>query len=213
MPTAAARPKLYHITPVANLASIVAAGLLSDAVMVGRGGPASMIGMTKLKQRRFTLAVGCHQGDFVADYVPFYFCPRSPMLYMIWKANDPELSYQGGQEPIVHLESDMREVIEWADQHGARWAFSTSNASSRYAEFFASVGELTRLDWSAINATQWPQVKEAKQAEFLVREHVPWELVSEIGVYSQSVRDQVEAALTAVSHKPPVTIRRNWYYP
>lgn len=40
------RPKIYHITHVANLAAIIqAGGLWSDAAMIARGGPAASIGM------------------------------------------------------------------------------------------------------------------------------------------------------------------------
>jgi hypothetical protein len=207
------RPKIFHITPVANLASIARDGLRSDTCMTARGGPTTSIGMSKLKQRRFTLDVGCHPGTSVADFVPFYFCPRSVMLYMIFKGNDPDLGYRGGQEPIVHLEVDMHDVIEWANGHGAAWAFSSSNASSRYAEFFDDIGDLHRIDWSAVAATSWATVKEAKQAELLVRDHVPWALVTAIGVYSSAVLDQVADALANVPHKPEVSVRRNWYYP
>jgi hypothetical protein len=43
------------------------------------------------------------------------------MLFVIHRANHPELAYRGGQEPIVHLEADLYEVIRWADADGRRW--------------------------------------------------------------------------------------------
>jgi hypothetical protein len=55
--------------------------------------------MTAIKRRRLGLPLPCHAGDRVADYVPFYFCPRSVMLYLIHRGNHPELTYQGGQSP------------------------------------------------------------------------------------------------------------------
>src|SRR5262249_46582806 len=100
-----ARPRIYHITHVETLTRIAADGVLwSDAVMVRRGGPAVSIGMSAIKQRRLReLRVTCHPETFVGEYVPFYFCPRSIMLYLVYMANHPELTYRGGQEPIVHL--------------------------------------------------------------------------------------------------------------
>lgn len=75
MPT---QPRIYHITHVDNLLSIIQeGGLWSDAKMIERGGPAAAIGMSSIKERRFQLPVKCHPGDCVGDYVPFYFCPRS----------------------------------------------------------------------------------------------------------------------------------------
>jgi len=131
------RPKIYHITHVDNLAPIVANGnLVCDRVILARGGPAQTIGMSGIKRRRIEeLDVDRHPGTKVGDYVSFYFCPRSIMLFVIHCANHPELAYRGGQEPIVHLEADPYEVIRWADADGRRWAFSLSNAGARYAEF------------------------------------------------------------------------------
>ncbi len=114
--TAPENPKIYHITHVDNLPSIVAqGGLLSDAAMIAEGGPIAPIGMSTIKQWRLTLPVKCHSGDHVGDYVPFYFCPRSIMLYVIHCSNHPELSYRGGQGPIVHLESNLLDVVNWAN--------------------------------------------------------------------------------------------------
>ena len=90
-------PKIYHIVPVDNLASIVAnGGLIPDAAMTARGGPPVTIGMKTIKQRRLHLPVTCHPGTHVGDYVPFYFCSRSVMLYVIHRGNAEGLNYAGG---------------------------------------------------------------------------------------------------------------------
>ena len=101
-------PKIYHIVHVDRLASIVADGCLwSDAALQRRERPGTTIGMSTIKQRRLTNPVKCRPGLNVGDCVPFYFCPRSIMLYVIHMANSPELDYRGGQGPIVHLEADL----------------------------------------------------------------------------------------------------------
>lgn len=210
-----AQPKIYHITHVDNIPSIIArGGLLSDSGMALRGGPAAPIGMPSIKHRRLTLPLTCHQGDCVGDYVPFNFCPRSVMLFVIFKANDPSLMYRGGQDPIVHLEADLHEVVNWADATGRRWAFSLANAGAQYVEFRASLADLHELDWSAIAAVDFrsPDVKEGKQAEFLVHDFFPWDLVTRIGVHSIGVKSQADTALSAATHHPKVEVRRGWYY-
>ena len=108
-----AQPMIYHITHVDNLAAIVREGvLISDTTMLERGGPSVTIGMSAIKRRRVEdLTVSCHPGTKVGDYVPFYFCPRSVMLYLIYRANHEDLSYRGGEGPIVHLEADLHEVV------------------------------------------------------------------------------------------------------
>lgn len=216
MTTPPDRPKLYHITHVDHLPGIVAdGGLISDRAMIDRGGPAQAIGMSDIKRRRVEqLDVSCQPGTKVGDYVPFYFCPRSIMLYVIHRANHPELSYRGGQEPVVHFEADLHAVVEWAEDHDVRWAFSLSNAGAFYTEFRSRLEDLDQLDWPAISATDFraADVKEGKQAEFLVYARFPFDLVRRIGVRSEAVRRQAAAAIARAGRQPPIELRPEWYF-
>ena len=215
MSTPPPRPKLYHITHANNLPGIVFDGrLLSDAAMIARGGPAQTIGMSGIKRRRVEqLDVPCHPGTKVGDYVPFYFCPRSVMLYVIHRANHPELTYRDGQEPIVHLEADLHAVVRWAEENGKRWAFTLSNAGAYYAESRARLQELDELDWQAISATDFrdPDVKERKQAEFLVYEEFPFMLIERIGVRTQAIRAQVAQAIGG-HYQAQIEVLPQWFF-
>jgi hypothetical protein len=215
VPPPPAQPKIYHIVHVDRLASIVADGCLwSDAEVVRRGQPGTTIGMGGIKARRLGLPVECHPGGYVGEFVPFYFCPRSIMLYVIYRANHPELAYRGGQEPIVHLEADLHEVVTWADAIGRRWAFALSNAGAYYTQFRSRVDQLDEVNWPAVTATDFraAEVKEGKQAEFLVHHQFPWRLVRRIGVSAPGVAQQVANAMRGVDHRPVVEIRRDWYF-
>lgn len=214
MPSRPVRPKIYHITDVSNLPRILdASRLVSDVVMNQGGGPATTIGMAKIKQRRLSLPVKCHPGDFVGDYVPFYFCPRSVMLYMIHKDNRPEITYHGGQGPIIHLEADLIDTVAWANRNNRRWAFTLSNAGATYTRFRSSLEQLDEIYWNAVAATDWKasEIKEAKQAEYLVHESFPWALVETVGVASPSVRAQVRD-VSGTADRPIVEIKPDWYY-
>lgn len=215
MPPPPTQPKIYHILHVDRLASVLAdACLWSDAMIVARGGSGTTIGMGAIKARRLVLPVHAHPGDCVGDYVPFYFCPRSIMLYVIHCANHPELAYRGGQAPIIHLEADLGEVVGWADANSRRWAFTVSNAGAAYARFRAQVDRLDDVNWPAVQSRDFrsPEVKEGKQAEFLVHQSFPWNLVRRVGVRSQLVAQQVATALNGAAHRPPVEILGDWYY-
>jgi hypothetical protein len=216
MTTPPARPKIYHITHVDNLTAIAKEGcLVSDATVIARGGPVQAIGMSAIKRRRVEeLEVSCHPGTKVGDYVPFYFCPRSVMLYVIHCANHPELSYRGGQGSIVHLEADFHQAVAWANKRGMRWALSLSNSGARYTEFRSDVDRLHELDWDAIAARDFrdPDVKERKQAEFLLYDMFPFCLVERIGVLLDSVKMSVRRALDGTAYKPVVEVRPHWYF-
>ncbi|MFO1081258.1 MAG: DUF4433 domain-containing protein [Reyranellaceae bacterium] len=208
------QPKIYHIVHVDSLASIVADGCLwSDAVMAQRPG-GTVIGMGSIKQRRLRLPVSSHPDTHVGEYVPFYFCSRSIMLFVIHCANHPELTYRGGQQPIVHLEADLQQVVAWAEANGRRWTFSLSNAGAHYTQFRTGLDRLGEINWSAVAATDFRQadVKEGKQAEFLVEGSFPWSLVERIGIHSQAIVPRAAAAMQGTPHRPRVEIRRDWYY-
>ena len=208
-----ANPKIYHIVHVDNLASIIAAGgLMSDAEMAGRPG-GTVIGMGRIKARRLNeLSLSCHPALRVGQCVPFYFCSRSVMLYMIHKRNE-ELTYKGGQEPIVHLEADMRATIDWAQANGRRWAYTLSNAGSYYFEDRSSLDDLGDVNWNSVKARQWAgAAKDGKQSEFLIEQAFPWHLVERIGVHSQPIAPRVAAAMHGAAHRPVLEIKRDWYY-
>jgi len=172
------------------------------------------IGMSSIKARRLSLPVECHKGDHIGDYVPFCFCPRSIMLYVTHRANHPELAYRGGQGPIVHLEADLGKVVAWADGDGRRWAFSLSNAGAVYAQFRCRLEQLNEVNWQAVAATDFraSEVKEGKQAEFLVHHALPWSLIERIGVSSKAIAQQAADAIREAVHRPAVEIRRDWFY-
>lgn len=208
-----AKPKIYHIVHVDRLASIVADGYLwCDAEAQHRSSPGTTIGMSDIKRRRLANQLNSHPGLKVGDCVPFYFCPRSVMLYVIHKANHPELVYRGGQGPILHLEADLLETVGWADRHGHRWAFTLSNAGSLYFNDRCDLAQLNEIDWDAVAARNWKSCGEGKQAEFLIEGSFPWALVQRIGVCSRSTLGQVNGGIQAATHRPTVQLVPQWYY-
>ena len=212
--TLPARPKLYHIAHVDRLPSIVADACLWCDAEVSRRAPAgTMIGISSIKQRRLSeLTLSSHPGLHVGDCVPFYFCARSVMLYLIYQGNHPELAYRGGQGPIIHFEADLGAVVDWADRQGRRWAFTLSNAGSRFFEDRCDLAQLGEIDWDAVQARDWRQCKEGKQAEFLLEHSLPWHLVERIGVLSRPIFQQVSNVLPANGYRPAVEIVSDWYY-
>jgi len=108
--------------------------------------------------------------------------------------------------------ADLQSTVDWAEQRGQRWAFTNSNAGSRYFEDFANLNDLDRIDWNAIEANDWRSCKEQKQAEFLIEDRFPLELVEGIGVYSFEWVEKVNAILANSGYGTPVRPKREWYY-
>ena len=206
-------PKIYHIVHLDRLASVIASGgLWCDARVVREGVAGTTIGMANIKARRLSrLTLESHPGLYVGQCVPFYFCPRSVMLFLIHKTNQ-ELDYRGGQGPIVHLEADLYRSVAWAAEQKQRWAFTLSNAGSHYFEDRCDLARLAEINWSAVNEKYWQAVREQKQAEFLIEDTFPWDLIERIGVSSPLMYQRVMNELPMGKHRPVVEIKHDWYY-
>jgi hypothetical protein len=212
--TVPTQPKIYHIVHVDRLSSIITDDCLwCDAQVVANRPQGTVIGMNTIKQRRLNeLQLTSYPDLFVGGCVPFYFCPRSIMLYLLYQGNHQDLNYRGGQGPILHLQADFRTCIAWAEQEQRRWAFTLSNAGAYYFEDRCDVAQLNEINWAAVQANQWQDCKEGKQAEFLLEHNFPWHLVELIGVQSRATYQQVINALPNTGRRPAIEIKQNWYY-
>ena len=210
--TIPAQPKIYHIVHVDKLASIAADGFLwSDVVLDGKAVPGTVIGMNHIKERRKQNPLPSHPTLRVGECVPFYFGPRSVMLYMM-NVKSAELAYKGGQGPIVHLVADLNATVAWANANGKRWAFTLSNAGSHYFEDRTDLARLGDVNWEAVTTKYWSSCRDAKQAEFLVEEQFPWHLIEEIAVCNPATGQQAAQTIAGATYRPSVQTRPAWYY-
>lgn len=210
---APANPKIYHIVHVDRLDSILTDGRLwSDEQAIARQCAGTTIGMSDIKARRLRTKLESHPTLAVGQCVPFYFCPRSVMLYLLHMGNHPGVTYQDGQRPLITLEADLRETVEWAEDRNRRWAFTLTNAGSTYFEDRSDIDRLDEIDWPAVAARDWRSCKEGKQAEFLLERSFPWDLVRRIGTCSTKIAQRIANSFDDDDHRPPVEIRREWYY-
>ena len=206
-------PKIYHIVHLDKLPAILSEGaLVCDAEILRRNPSGTTIGMGKIKKRRLELPINSHIGLNVGDCVPFYFCPRSVMLYMFHMNNHDEIDYREGQEPIVHLVADLYKTTQWAHVNNKRWAFTLSNAGAYFFEDRANLSNLNEINWDAVKADYWADCRDAKQSEFLIENQFSWDLVETIGVYSNIQLIKVNQILNNCHHRPLVQIMNNWYY-
>ena len=208
------RPKIYHIAHIDRLASIVAdGGLWCDKKVKLQKISGTGIGISRIKNRRSNRPLESYPDLRVGDCVPFYFCPRSVMLFVISKKDHPDLNYRGGQGPIIHLEADLYDTVAWANQNSKRWAFTLSNAGACYSGDRNDLAKLDEINWVAVQSDKWGgDLKVGKQAEFLLENKFPWHLVERVGVQSLMIYNKVNSVLLNQVHKPLVKVCRKWYY-
>ncbi len=198
---------LYHITDVSNLESIIADGSLRSDLGLADV-THQVIGYGNIKQRRMTeYRVPCCGNRFVGEFVPFYYCPRSPMLYTVNRGNTGRPA--GCQESIVHLVTSVAEAVNV----GRAWAISDVNAGAGYATFSNDLLALENLDWNAIRTNSWQGKMHLKQAEFLVADSFEWNSISVIGCHNAGTEARVRKILAQKpGSTPDVRVENGWYY-
>lgn len=204
---------VLHFTHVNHLADIMREGLWCDREAANRGLLRVEVGNREIKDARRRLPVAAGPGGHPADYAPFYFAPRSPMMFSISRGNVPQ--YQDGQEPLVYLVT----TIEAVQAAGLRGVFSDGNCGSRVTDYSDDLGRLDDLvDWELMRSVWWantpddPDRMRRRMAEFLVHERVPWEVFAEIVTMTERTAGAVRDTVGRLGLGTRVRVDRGWYY-
>ena len=204
---------IYHITNINNLASILkSGGLVAYNTLQQTKIHYTNIAHQNIQYRRAITKVPCSAGGTLHDYAPFYFAPRSPMLYTIHKGN--VTGYAQGQNSVIHLVSTAQAV----QSQGLAFAFTDGHGIISYTQFSDNLNNLGIVDWEIMKARYWSDTdddndrKRRRQAEFLVHQFCPWTLITEIGVINNTIRAEVIQILQISKQQTPVKVYPSWYF-
>ncbi len=151
----------------------------------------------------------------LGDYIPFYFAGHSPMLLNI------KTGYRGikkyPQSELVFLVCRISDIIE----NCPHWCFTDGHAKSSITQFHNNIEDLSLLDWDTINLQFWSSTEDdwdrmrRKQAEFLVKKHVPVTCISQIIVLNSEQEAKVKEIENRAGIDIPVVIdqQRKYFYP
>jgi hypothetical protein len=153
-------------------------------------------------------------GGTLADYVPFYFTPKSPMLMNI------HTGYGGVQrrtnDEIVILVTAIPTLIA----QGISFLFTDRHAYTGLARFSADPGELpTMIDWDILRrhdfarSDDYPDKMERYQAEALVHRHLPAAALRGIACNSATTQRRVETIVQDSGLTLRIATRKGWYFP
>lgn len=146
---------IYHITHVENLPPIIQQGGLFCPVSLNELNLSHLnIAYQSIQARRALKKVPILPFGVLHDYVPFYFAPRSPMLYTINRGNVE--GHKGGQTPIIHLVTSA-EVV--ADEK-LPFVFTDGHAIIAISNFYNDLGNLNEIDWGLMKAKYWNDTDE-----------------------------------------------------
>lgn len=204
---------IYHFTHINNLPLILADGGLRPCGALRRAGVNYKdVAYSTLQDHRARKQVTCGMGGALHDYVPFYFCPLSPMLFTISKGNVQ--GYDEGTRPLIFFVSSAQAI----QQAGLPFVFTDGHGIMDYTDFYDDLDQLHQVDWPLMKAKMWksteadPDRKRRRSAEFLVHEFLPWNLITHIGTRSSLIQATVLALLAETDHQPEVLVRPYWYY-
>lgn len=195
---------LYQITHIENLPGLLTRGCdCSPNVAKACGISKRTISHKDITDKRALAVVKVPPWGFVADYVPFYFGPKSPMLYAI-KQGKVE-GYQGQRE-IVYLVAAAEDI----EASRLPFTFTDGHGIISYVKHYNQLTDRPKVPWDAIRAPYWNDIvggRCKRQAEFLVKDRFPLELVREIGVMDEAIRRQVETLLETTALRPLLRVR------
>ncbi len=167
-----------------------------------------------VQNQRSVEELPCGPCGVIHDYVSFYFGYLSPMLLRLHTGRVE--GYTEGQEPIIYLVSTVQEI----QAEGDTFIFSDGHGIAAFTQWFDNVRQLRRVDWSMVYQRYWSDTLEdmdrqrRKQAEFLVHQSCSWDVITEIGVINDNMRNSVLDIMSDFDealHRD-VNIRREWYY-
>lgn len=140
-PTPGATP-VFHLLPIEKLASVIDHGLLCDAEAAQRFGDSTVPSAAHdtLKRQRRDRTVPVARFGTMAEYVPFYFAPRSPMLYAIRGGQTRYDQHGRGQRGMLHLAFHLEALIDAFDD---AWCFIDAHLTRSWARFGSTIEEPT----------------------------------------------------------------------
>ena len=154
-------------------------------------------------------AVPCGPGGTLADYVPFYFTPFTPMLYNI------KTGFQGVQkrpmQDILILVSSLPHLSKLV----IPFVFTDRHAYLRTAQFSTDMENLDWIIWETLQQKDFRKDDiekfEKYQAEALVHNHVPLEALLGIVAYNEQVKSWVEDEIAKRGVSIKVVAKNGWF--
>jgi hypothetical protein len=207
------KKQIYHITHKDNLEGIISQRRLFAQSLIAKN-PVSYynIAHTTIQDRRALTPVPCGPGGHLHEYVPFYFAPRSPMLYAIHQRNVEHCD--ASQADIVYLISNTETIAS----SGIKFVFTDGHAIMDLSDYYDDLTNLNMIDWKIMKETYWadtnedPDRKRRRQAEFLIYEEMPVDLIDMIVVLNETTKIFIEKMIKKFEYQMPVKIKPEWYY-
>lgn len=203
----------YRITHIQNLPHVLERGLVTQT-HTNASATYIRIGNPEIIDTRSNKPVKVTGYGNIGDYVPFYFTPRSVMLYNIVTGYMAPLVPKRKRDEIVVIRCLIKQLTTLPN-----WFFSTGQANDSVSKHFTDLSHLDQIDWDSIQQSNFKKTDgdydrpRRYQAEFLVRGKVPLDCFESLHVCDNSTKEQLENMLKARNiHNLPVQITPKYFF-
>lgn len=148
---------------------------------------------------RNEMLVTCKPNGSVHDYVPFYFCARTPMFLSILKSRNFDQPY------FIYIALNIENL------ENDNFIFTDGAANKKYnpPNFYSDPENLDRLNWDEVNSKSWgvrnDTAKHERMAEALHFGSISTDQIDYIVVWNESVKEYVEDCFRKQGKKcPPI---------
>lgn len=176
--------------------------------------PPKRIGDFELADKRDRFVLKTPNAGTIGEHVAFYFAGHSPMLYKIHTGYGVPKEHQ---RDIVYICCKLETLAAL----GHPYLFTDGQANTGRTNEFTSLSDVDKLDWNVIPDRFWRDTENdrdrerRKQAEFLVKGHVP--VASFKGIYTFDAARQQDVIRLTQARGLTIPVRvdalSNLYYP
>ena len=205
---------LYRIIHIRNLEYILRQGVLTNKFSPDANPEYLGIGETDLIVKRENQSIftvdGENEYNPSRDYLPFYFYPKSIMLYRIQTGHNV-MKYE--PEDIIYLIYKLDNIIDYVE-----YLFTDGHGYASLTSWYEDIENLLILDRSDIVRKQWnntaddPDRMRRKQAEFWVKQPLDLDLMAGIATYSDEMTEKVKKISDFYQKDLKVKTKPNFYY-
>ncbi|MGP1472300.1 MAG: type II toxin-antitoxin system toxin DNA ADP-ribosyl transferase DarT [Prevotella intermedia] len=197
----------FRITHIKNISHIAKCGIVKASSPLHDKKFVNIGDSQVIKLRKGKVVKGYHIGE----YIPFYFGPRSPMLYVI------QHGYNGVQrvepEEIVYCVIKLDDLIT----DGIECIFTDGHALSFLTSFYTK-DDLVKIDskvkYDDVYSSQWNleednDLKRRKEAELLIKDDLPAKYIKGYVVYNENAR---QSLIGKGINENMIVVKSNYYF-
>ncbi len=148
---------------------------------------------------------------FLGNYIPFYFGPRTPMLYVIQNGYNGVTALHPSK--IIYCVTSVQTIIN----NNLPFLYTDGHATDRFSSFYSPevINDIeTQVDFKATKAKFWNDendldLKRRKEAEFLILKDIPFNCLLGFGTYNDEAR---KALIELGIEEKKVIVKSNLYF-